>query len=245
MKTSTTFSILFWLKQSKAKNGEAPLYDRITVNGQRAEISLKRKIKIANWNATKNRAKGTNQEARTINEYLNQVQKGIIQSKNELTLENKFITSQAIKSRYLKEDEQNHTLNDIIKYHNEDMVNKLRWGTQKNYYTTQKYISKFIKKCFNTTDIYLKQLDYNFILKFEKFLREYQPLDHQKKMGNNSVMKHIERFRKMITLSFKLEWIERDPFINFKSKFEKVERGYLTEIELETIEEKQFSIPRL
>jgi len=222
MKTSTTFSMLFWLKQSKAKNGEAPLYVRITVNGKRAEISLKRKIKIKNWNTNKNRVKGTNQEVRTINEHLNQVQKGIIQAKNELNLENKFITSPAIKSRYLKEDEQNHTLNDIIKYHNEDMINKLKWGTQKNYFTTQKYI-----------------------LKFEKFLREYQPLNHQKKMGNNSVMKHIERFRKMITLSFKLEWIERDPFINFKSKFEKVERGYLTEIELETIEEKQFLIPRL
>ena len=77
MKTSTTFSILFWLKQSKAKNGEAPLYVRITVNGQRAEISLKRKIKLTNWSAIKNRVKGTNQEARTINEYLNQVQKGI------------------------------------------------------------------------------------------------------------------------------------------------------------------------
>jgi len=85
--------------------------------------------------------------------------------------------------------------------------------------------------------MYLKQLDYNFILKFEKFLEEYQPLDHQKKMGNNSVMKHIERFRKTITLSFKLEWIDRDPFINFKAKFEKVERGYLIE--------KEFSIPRL
>ena len=64
-------------------------------------------------------------------------------------------------------------------------------------------------------------------------------------MGNNSVMKHIERFRKMITLSFKLEWINRDPFINFKAKFEKVERGYLSVKELENIEEKQFSIPRL
>lgn len=245
MKTSTTFSILFWLKQSRAKNGEAPLYARITVNGQRAEISLKRKIKTTNWNATKNRVKGTNQEARTINEYLNQVQKGIIQSKNELTLKNKFITSQSIKSRFLKEDEQDHTINDIIKYHNDDMVNKLRRGTQKNYFTTQKYISKFMKKCFNTSDMYLNHLDYNFILKFEKFLREYKPLDHQKKMGNNSVMKHLERFRKMITLSYKLEWIERDPFINFKAKFEKVERGYLTKIELKTIEEKQFSIPRL
>jgi len=64
MKTSTTFSILFWLKQSKAKNGEAPLYARITVNGKRAEISLKRKIKITNWNSSKNCVKGTNQEAR-------------------------------------------------------------------------------------------------------------------------------------------------------------------------------------
>ena len=146
MKTSTTFSILFWLKQSKAKNEEAPLYARLTVNGKRAEISLKRKIKIANWNATKNCVKGTNQAARIVNEHLNQVYKGIIDSKNELTLENKFITSQAIKARYLKEDEQNHTLKDIIKYHNEDMVNKLKWGTQKNYFTTQKYISKFIKK---------------------------------------------------------------------------------------------------
>ena len=245
MKTSTTFSILFWLKQSKAKNGEAPLYVRLTVNGKRAEISLKRKIKITNWNSSKNCVKGTNQEARIVNEYLNQVYKGIVQAKNELTLESKFITSQAIKSRFLKEDEQNHTLNDIIKYHNDDMLNKLKWGTQKNYYTTQKYISKFIKKQFNTSNIYLKQLDYNFILKFDKFLREYQPLDHHKKMGNNSVMKHIERFRKMITLSFKLEWIDRDPFINFTAKFEKVERGYLTEKELESIEEKQFSIPRL
>lgn len=125
------------------------------------------------------------------------------------------------------------------------MVNKLKWGTQKNYFTTQKYISKFLKKHFNTIDMYLKQLDYNFILKFEKFLREYKLLDHQKKMGNNSVMKHIERFRKMVTLSFKLGWIERDPFINFKAKFKKVERGFLTEIELEKIEEKSFSIPRL
>lgn len=74
--------------------------------------------------------------------------------------------------------------------------------------------------------MYLNQLDYNFILKFEKFLREYVPKDHQKPMGNNTIMKHIERFRKMVTLVYKLEWIERDPFINFKAKFVKTERGF-------------------
>jgi len=107
------------------------LYARLTVNGKRTEISLKRKIKITNWNSTKNCIRGTNQEARIVNEHLKQVYKGIIQAKNELTLENKFITSQAIKSRYLKEDEQNHTINDIIKYHNDDMINKLKLELKK------------------------------------------------------------------------------------------------------------------
>ncbi|WP_223034064.1 site-specific integrase [Hanstruepera marina] len=245
MKTSTTFSILFWLKLSKAKNGKAPLYARITVNGKRAEISLKRKIKIEYWSSAKNKVKGTNQEARIINEFLDQVSSELHQSKNELKSEGKIISAQTVKARYLKEDELNFSLNDIIKYHNEDMVGKLKWGTQKNYFTTQGYIADFIFIKYKVTDMYLKQLDYNFILRFEKYLRSYIPTDHQKPMGNNTVMKHIERFRKMITLAYKLEWIERDPFINFQSKFEKVERGFLTELELLSIEEKYFSIERL
>jgi site-specific recombinase XerD len=245
MKTSTTFSILFWLKLSKAKNGKAPLYARITVNGKRAEISLKRKIKIEYWSSAKNKVKGTNQEARIINEFLDQVSSELHQAKNELKSEGKIISALTVKSRYLKEDEQNYSLNDIIKYHNEDMIGKLKWGTQKNYFTTQGYIADFIFIKYKVTDLYLKQLDYNLILKFEKYLRAYKPKDHQKPMSNNTVMKHIERFRKMITLAYKLEWIDRDPFINFQSKFEKVERGFLTEAELFEIEEKDYSIERL
>lgn len=245
MKTSSTFSILFWLKQSKASNGKAPLYARITVNGKRAEISLKRKVTITSWCSKKNRAKGTKEESRQINCYLEQVSAEIYQSKNELNAEGKFITAQTVKARYLKEDEQNFTINDIIKYHNEDMLQKLKEGTQKNYYTTQGYISDFLFDKFRVTNMYLKQLDYNFILKFETYLRSYVPKDHHKKMGNNTVMKHIERFRKMVTLAYKLEWIERDPFTNFEAKFDKVEREFLTETELLIIEEKVIRIERL
>ena len=58
MKTSNTFSILFWLKLANAKNGKAPLYVRITVNGKRVELSLKRKLTISDWDATKSKLKG-------------------------------------------------------------------------------------------------------------------------------------------------------------------------------------------
>ena len=41
----TTFAVNFFLKKSKLlKNGEAPICMRITVNGKRAEVQIKRSI---------------------------------------------------------------------------------------------------------------------------------------------------------------------------------------------------------
>jgi integrase/recombinase XerD len=245
MKTSSTFSILFWVDFSRVKDNQASIYARITVNGKRATLSLKRKAPLSDWDAHKGRARGTNQNTRILNNYLEQVNSNLFKSYQDLKNERKLITSQAIKSRYLGEDQQNYSINDIISYHIEDMEGKLKWGTQKNYYTTQKYISKFLLKSYKTTDIYLRELDYNFIIKFEKYLREHAPEDHQKPMGNNTVMKHIERLRKLINLSFKLGWIDRDPFINFKAQFIKTERGFLSLAELKRVEEKHFTIARL
>ena len=245
MKTTATFSILFWADFSRAKNNQASIYVRITVNGKRTTISLKRKVPVSDWDAHKGRSRGTNQKTRILNNYLEEVNSSIFKSYQDLKLEHKLISSQAIKARYLGEDEQNHSVIDIIKYHNEDMQGKLKWGTQKNYYTTQKYLSKFLLKTYKTTDIYLQELDYNFIIKFEKHLRGHMPEDHQKPMGNNTVMKHIERFRKLINLAFKLGWIEKDPFVNFKAQFIKTERGFLSLQELKAVEEKQFTMERL
>jgi integrase len=64
-------------------------------------------------------------------------------------------------------------------------------------------------------------------------------------MGNNTVMKHIERLRKMTNLAVRMEWMEKDPFIAHKAKFIKVEREFLSKDELFKIENKNFSIERL
>ena len=53
------FTILFFIKKSKLlKNGEAPICMRITVNGQRAEIQIKRSVDISKWNSQKECAIG-------------------------------------------------------------------------------------------------------------------------------------------------------------------------------------------
>ena len=245
MKTSSSFSILFWVNLARTKNSEASLYVRITVNGKRAAISLNRKVLVTDWDSDRNRAKGTGQKSRILNTYLDETYNQLFQAYQDLKSEHKQITARSVKARFLGLDEVNRSVLDIISYHNEDMQGKLKWGTQKNYFTTQRYISRFLSKAYKSPDIQLRELDYDFIIKFEKFLRGYIPQDYQRRMGNNTVMKHIERFRKLINLSRKLGWMERDPFINFKAKRIKTERGFLSLLELQEIEKKNFTIPRL
>jgi hypothetical protein len=135
MKNSNTFSILFWLKLANTKNRKAPLYARITINGKRAELSLKRKITISNWDASKNRVKGLNDESKLINGYIKQVQAKLFGCYQKLSNENKPISSAIIKAHFLGENISSYLISDIIEYHNEHMKSTLRWGTQKNYFT--------------------------------------------------------------------------------------------------------------
>ncbi len=239
MKTPNTFSVLFWLKLASTKNGKAPLYARITVNGKRSELSLKRKLAIADWDSTKNRLKGLSDETKLVNNYLKHVNSQLFESYQKFKSEKKLVTSSIIKAHFLGAEDDRYSLTDIINYHNEHMKSTLRWGTQKNYYTTHKYLFLFLKEKHRTTDMYLSELNYKFIIDFERFLR------HQKSMGNNTVMKHIERLRKMVSLAYKMEWLDKDPFIKFEAKYERKERTFLTEEELQRIEDKSFSIHRL
>ena len=154
MQTSKTFSILFWLSTAKKKNGIAPVYARVTVNGKRAEISLKRYQSVTSWDSKMKRARPRTPNAPGLNSYLDQVYTELLACHKQLLSEFKLITSQAIKARYLGEDEQEKTLLDLVDYHNTTMQTVLKFGTLKNYYTTERYIKRFLKAKIKTSDIY-------------------------------------------------------------------------------------------
>jgi site-specific recombinase XerD len=49
----------------------------------------------------------------------------------------------------------------------------------------------------------------------------------------------------MVTLAFHLEWIDKDPFVKFKFSFDKSEREFLSQTELQSIENYETDIERL
>ncbi|MDV7187745.1 site-specific integrase [Lutibacter sp. TH_r2] len=245
MKTQNTFSILFWINASRAKNNEADLFARITVNQKRVNISLKRKVSIESWDKSKSRLKGNGQEARALNNYIDQTQAAIFKAYQDLVSENKLITSQVIKARYLGIDQQHYSLQNIIDYHNTNFAHKLHKATLGLYKTTQGYLMEFVLKEYKTTDIYLRELNYSFLVQFDNFLRGYKLSRNKKRIGNNTIIKHMQRLRKMVTMAFHMEWIERDPFVKYKPSFIKKEREFLSKKELESIQDYSTDIERL
>lgn len=240
MRNSVTFGIVFIPKSSKAKNGKAPLYARITLNGERIELSLQRRITLNLWDERKSRLRGSSAESIQVNNSLDRVYNKIYESFRQLQNENKLLKVGMIKARYLGADDSFKKLSELLNYHTEHMKKVLKYGTMKNYYTTERYLYKFLKWQFKADDIFLKQINYQFITEFEHFLRSYKPKRARKAPTNNGVMKHLERLKKLLNLAQKLEWVDKDPFAKFSLKFKKSERAFLSEEELKSLEEYQF-----
>lgn len=245
MKAKNTFAVIFFTRKSRSVPNQLSIYVRITVDGKRAEISLKRNIPSKEWDSTRNRGRGSSLKTRALNAYLDSVYGDLLDCHKELLEENRIISSNAIKSRYLGEDDNSKTLRELISYHNGNMSVVLKRGTMKNYYTTERYLDKFLSRKRKMNDVYLKQLNYAFVTDFEHFLRNYRDSKKKLLLGNNGVMKHLERFKKMLNLAVKLEWMDKNPFNQFQLKYDKYDRQFLDEEELEQLESTELENERL
>ena len=246
MKSSKTFTILFWINSSRAKNNLAEIYVRITVDGKKANISLKRKVNVDQWNNAKKRVNGSSAKARQINSYIDETYTQLFQIYQDLKFKGELITAQIIKSYFNGEhSEQGKTLKDIMTYHSSKIENTLAPGTIRNFGITENYIFKFLNTKKKTSNIYIKQLNYEFLTDFEIYLSNLWPVGHPKALSHNTIMKHIQRFRKIVTLAYHMEWIEKDPFVRWKMTFEKTNREFLSDQELKLLEDKVFVSDRL
>ena len=245
MKTSHSFGIQFITRAKKYDKETGIVFARITVDGRRAEISLKKTISLNLWNKGKGCAKGSNPESRLLNTYLNQVQGKLTECYRELQLNGETITPNLIKQLFWGDDPNQHTLRELLDYHDYSEFSKFAPGTIRNYGVSRRYILSFLTKKLKIDDILLSRIDYKFITDFDFFLRTVKPKDHNQPIGNNGLMKHMQRFRKILNLGVKLNWMEKNPFDAYDIKFEKSERGFLNKRELETIETKEIKSERL
>lgn len=247
MKTTQSFGVNFTIKKDKAnKEGKTHVYACIIVNKEKCFIALKRQVEILSWDYGRGSVKVKLPDAKEVNRYLEEVKFAITTYYQQLQIAGKEITPQLLKAYFLGEVvEETCNLSKLMDYHHEVSSAALTWSTLKHYAVTRRYLEKFLREKRRTTDIRISDIDYKFIIDFETFLRNHKPRDHQKSLNNNGVMKHLIRLRKMTTLAFKMQWIAKDPFKNYKFRYRKVETAVLTSAELRSIETYEFASDRL
>ena len=239
-----TVSILFYPKKRSSDNdGLVSLYARITVDGQRSEFSLGKRIEVRRWCAAGGKLRGTTKQVSELNTFLDYVRNRCYRIHEELIKNGEPLSAQHITDNYLGKGKKQWMLLEIFQNHNDEMESlvgtEYASGTLQRYKTALKHCKHFITFKYNRKDIPLEKVDYGFITGMEHFLKS------KKKLGHNSTIKYIINLKKVIRIAYANEWISRDPFFYWKASWKTRERKYLTEEELQRLLDTPFQNQRL
>jgi len=236
MNSSNSFSISFWLKKSaKKKDGRIPIYARIRFEGRYSDLSVHRTTLEERWCPILGKIDHRANQANSINRYLDDVHAKLMECHRQLMAEGAVINAKIIKLRYLGKDKAVKTLKDIMEFHRIHEMPKLAKGTIKNYSATETYLLRFVKKRYRSADIKLAFIDYAFILEFETYLRNCESIVKNIPLSNNGIMKHMERFKKLVTLAFKFGCMSQNPFTLYTMKFESYDSDFLEEEDIQRV----------
>ena len=240
----TKVSILFYAKRAKASvNGLVPIYTRITINGKRIELSSNRFVELSKWSTEAGKMKGNSEEARPINSHLDMLRIQIIDMQMELVHKKIPVTTETLKSKILGVDERQRMLIPIFQDHNnkiKELVGKeYAPGTLERYKTSLSHTVEFLQWKYKVSDIEINKIDHAFVTDYEFWLRSVR------NCANNTAVKYIKNFSKIIKLCLANDWLDKNPFANYKAKIREVEREFLSQEEIQTIYEKVFVTKRL
>lgn len=239
-----SFHVLFFLKKNKIKaNGEAPIAMRITVDKRFCEMFIRRSAPVENWDQTKGKLKTKDRVSTEINLYIDTVRAKLQNIHRQLEADNIEISAMEIRNRFCGVEEKHKTLIEVFEDHNREIKQLQGKGyAQKTiirFEGTVRYLQEFLKQEYKKSDINLKDIDLPFIQKFDIFLKT------EKNCAQNTAITRLKQLKKIMRIAYSNDWIQKDPFMTYRFKFEETNIEFLTQEELNSIIQKDFSIERL
>ena len=193
-----TFSINFWISPSRVnKSGVTSINVTITLNGSRATFSSNKQVPPQDWDAGKQKVRGSNDTAKSINESLRQIRNRIYDKESELLDRGYVLTADLLKDAYLDKIDaiQNKTLCQLYDEYLESLSKAVGTNisddTYYNYQRTLVLVKEYVSKKYKRKDMALQELNYSFISDFDTFLRK----DY--KQRKNTAVKYLRCLKRV------------------------------------------------
>ncbi len=161
---------------------------------------------------------------------------------NRLVSSGKEFDVTDIKNEYLGKSNSKGLI-EIFDYYLKTIENNLGHGyayeTLKHYRVSRKKLAEFIKKQLRKKDVPIASVDYNFLNQFDMFLKATYRV-HQ-----NTAWNYHKHFKRVINLAISMDFLQKNPYHQFRVKLEETHREFLTKDELERLETKVIVLERL
>lgn len=238
-----SFGLVFFMKITSNDKRIRTVYFRITVDGIPKEASTKRKWEYSRWDQRTERAVGTKEDAKSLNFFLDSLTLKINEIKTEMMYSGKSISAEKIMDQILGRTAPKIKVLEEFQKHNDEMQALLgkgyAKGTLDRFTITKNHLTAFIKFKFKKEDVEFADLNLEFVKDFEFYLRTVRDC------SNNTTLKYIANFKKIVIGAIDKEIINKDPFKNFKGRKTKLVKKPLTTQELYELERHYFTTDRL
>jgi integrase len=236
--------VTFWLNKTKKNSlNLTPIYMRVAYDYAHFTLSTGIQVRVQDWDKKSMRIKGASQEVYANNSQMDSIKLKVLQIVNQLTVLGKPFNINTIKKTLEGNETNQITLMRVCDEQIAEMQ-KLRGKdyaptTIIKYKNTVLRLRQFLKYKFKRSDIFLYELNYYFISEFEAFLK------HKFENSTTTCYKHYQRLTRMIHNAMHKGYLDKYPFENYKIRMPKKKIEYLTQEEINRIEQKEFSVPRL
>lgn len=238
-------SILYLLQKNRTnQQGNCPIRCRITYFSKRKIFSTGLFINPDFWNSKKQKAFPPNQENDYINSQLSLISQKIKKAFLLLQVQEKDFDVNDVYQVYKgKNTKKNKSFLEVMELHNSRIEKLVGIEYAPKYYQKWKgmhtLLSGFIKKTYNRSDFLLGKLTLKFLDDIDFYMKS------EKNHKQITINKCIQRVRQVVRYAISEGYLEKDPFILYKTKRYKKEVVYLTKEELELVEKHKFAQMRL
>lgn len=250
--------ILFYPHTSKAnKKGYAPLKLRLTYSAKdKVEISTGKNVDPNLWDVEKKRVSGKSTQADLINKYIVFTENKLMKIESDLEREEKDISSEIIINIFKGVHVERMGIMQAIDIHNKTFKDKIDKNVKGfNDTTLRKYIQLkdkmiyFLKSQKNRDDVFMSELDLNFIEDFWDFLTttgmKTKDGIYDIPLGDATCCGIIGRLKKVTRIGLRKQNIAINPFDDFKCSFDKVDKQPLTMDQVRLIQDHKFVSQKL
>ena len=247
--------VIFYIKTEKANaNGLSPIFAKISFKQKSITMSTGKLISKERWLFTKNlRSVLKMEKEKVIKQALDIFQINIEKKFNELQKIDPEVSLSLLKNEFqgkVKLKAKSISIIEVMQKHAAFFERKVTAGERapaslQKYGRAKDLLVAFMRKQYGIDDIEAIEINSAFVYNLEEYLKCESNFKGRSGIKNNSVVKYIRVYKTACNYCIKMGLLDKNPFMVYDGKLNVKDATFLTQQELNAIEEKLIGNERL